>query len=246
MGESVLITSGKGGCGKSTFAVNCGAAMALNGKKVLLVDGDAGLRALDLMLSVSDKVVYDLADVLAGRCEPIRAIVQTDIKDLHILPAPLSATDVMFEPGGMKRLCRGLANYYDYVLIDSSAGIGSSMATSAAAADRAIIVATPDPVSIRDADRVAAVVIKHGVTDIRLVINGIKPKLIRKKVIYGLDRAIDAAAIQLIGIVPEDEQVTVAAFRGVPVVTMGKSGAAMAFCNIARRIAGENVPLMKL
>lgn len=246
MGEAIIITSGKGGSGKSTFTVNCGAALALRGKKVLLIDGDAGLRALDLMLSVSGKVVYDLADVLAGRCEPIKAIVATDIPGLHLLAAPLSADDGIFEPLGMQKLCKGLTRYYDYVFIDSAAGVGAGMVTSAAAADRAIVVSTADPVSIRDADTVAAVVIRQGVTGIRLVINRVKPRLIRKKVIYGLDNAIDGAAIQLIGVVPEDEKVTIASFRGVPAVTIARSGAAQAFSNIARRIAGEDVPLMKL
>ena len=246
MGEAVLITSGKGGCGKSTFTVNCGAVMARSGKKVLLIDGDAGLRALDLMLSVSDKVVYDLADVLAGRCEPIRAIIQTDFEGLSILPAPLSVCDAMFEPAGMKKLCRGLCRYYDYVLIDSAAGIGPLMTTAAAAADRAVVVATPDPVSIRDADRVAEVVLEQGIGDIRLVINGVVPRLIRRKAAGSLDGAIDGAAIQLIGIVPQDAHVTMAAFRGVPVVTMGKSRAAAAFRNIARRMMGEEVPLLKI
>ena len=242
MGEAILVTSGKGGSGKSTFTVNCGAALAFMGKKVLLIDGDAGLRALDLMISVSNKVIYDLSDVLAGRCEPIKAIVETDISGLHLLPAPLSAYDVNFEPDGMKRLCNGLKHYYDFVFIDSSAGIGSGMVTSAAASDRAIIVATSDPVSIRDADRVAAVVIAQGVMNIRLVINRVKPNLIRKRVIYDLDRVIDGTAIQLIGIVPEDEQITIAAYKGISVVAEGKSRASIGFNNIARRILGEAYP----
>jgi septum site-determining protein MinD len=120
------------------------------------------------------------------------------------------------------------------------------MTTSAGAAERAIIVSTSDPVSIRDADRVAAVVIEQGVKNIRLVINRVRPRLIRKKIIYDLDKAIDGAAIQLIGVVPEDEQVTVAAFKGIPVVKVSRTGAALAFCNIARRIMGEEVALMKL
>ena len=246
MGQAILVTSGKGGSGKSTFTINCGAVLAEMGKKVLLVDGDAGLRALDLMLSVSNKVIYDLSDVLAGHCEPIKAIIDTQIKNLQILPAPLSAFDSLFEPNGMKRLCKGLTHYYDYVFIDSSAGVGSDMMTSASAADRAIIVATSDPVSLRDADRVAAVVIAQGIMNIRLVINRVKPKLIRKRVVHDLDKAIDDAAIQLIGIVPEDEQVTRSAFMGVPVTTISKTGAALAFANIARRIIGEDIPLMKL
>lgn len=246
MGKSILVTSGKGGSGKSTFSVNCGAALADRGRKVLLVDGDAGLRTLDLMLSVSDRVVYDLADVLAGRCEPIKAITATDIPGLEVLPAPLSAEDGQFEPEGMQQLCRGLARYYDYLIIDSAAGIGDAMRTSAAAADRAVVVSTCDPVSVRDADKTAEVLLENGVGDIRLVINMVRPRLIRRKMSYTLDGAIDGAAIRLIGVVPEDERVAAAAYEGKPVVTLGRSPAARAFINIAARIDGEEVPLMNL
>jgi septum site-determining protein MinD len=246
LSESILVTSGKGGSGKSTFSVNCGAALAGRGRKVLLVDADAGLRTLDLMLSVADKVVYDLADVLAGRCEPIKAITATDIPGLEILPAPLSADDVQFEPEGMKQLCRGLSRYYDCLIIDSAAGIGDAMRTAAAAADRAIVVSTCDPVSVRDADKTADVLIESGVKDIRLVINMVRPRLIRQKKAYTLDGAIDGAAVRLIGVVPEDEKIAEAAYMGKPVVTLGRSPAARAFLNIAARMDGEDVPLMDL
>ena len=246
MGEAILVTSGKGGSGKSTFTVNCGAALADLGKKVLLVDSDAGLRALDIMLSVSNKVIYDLSDVLTGRCEPIKAIIDTSFKNLQLLPAPLTADDSLMEPDGMKRLCRGLTHYYDYVIIDSSAGVGTRVLASVAAADRVIIVSTPDPVSIRDADRVAAVVLSQGVENLRLVINRVKPRLIRKKAVYGLDTAIDEAAVQLIGVVPEDEKIILSTYKGMPVTEISKTGAALAFANIARRILGEDIPLMKL
>jgi septum site-determining protein MinD len=245
MGESLLVTSGKGGVGKSTFAVNCGAALARMGRRVLLIDGDAGLRALDLMLSVSDRVVYDLADVLGGRCEPIKAIVKTDIGGLSLLPAPLDAQDGIFEPGGMQQLCRGLRKYYDYVVIDSAAGIGECMRTSACAADRAVVVSTPDPVSVRDADRAASVVLAQGVGSARLVLNRVVPRLMKAGAACSLDAAIDGTSLQLIGAVPEDEKIAEAAFKGVPAVILGNSPAARAFCNIARRLEGGSVPLLR-
>lgn len=244
MGEAILVTSGKGGSGKSTFSANVGVALARMGKRVLLIDTDTGLRALDLMLSVADRVVYDLSDVLLGRCETIKAIVETDIENLSLLPAPTLEGE--FSGSGIEKLCRGLAQYYDYVLIDSPAGVGSGMEAAAAGADRAVVVSTADPVSIRDADQVARVLLRRGITDIRLVINRIVPKLVRKKAPGGLDRAIDMAALRLLGIVPEDAKVTASVYTGKPAALLKKSAAATAFGNIARRITGEDVPLMKL
>lgn len=245
MSKSILIASGKGGCGKSTLAVNCGAVLAGLGRKVLLIDTDAGLRALDMLLSVSDRVVYDLSDVLASRCEPVKAIVATAVAGLELLPAPSEAYDGVFEPEGFRKLCKGLARYYDYLLLDSPAGIGAGMLTAAAAADRAVVIATADPLAVRDAGRVAQVLRGLGMADIRLVLNRVVPSLIRRKTAYSLDGAIDGASIRLLGIVPEDRRVTVAGYEGKPVAP-GRKGAGAAFSNIARRIDGEDIPLMNL
>lgn len=248
MGETVLITSGKGGAGKSTFAVNCGAALARMGRRVLIVDADAGLRAIDLMLSVQDSVIYDLSDVLAGRCEPVKAILSTGVEGLFVLPAPLDPADGSFEPEGMRRLCRGLTNYYEFVLIDSAAGMGPEVMTAAAGAGRAVIIATPDPVGVRDAGRIAVALEAAGLTKLRLVLNRVRPRLIRHRAAAALDRAIDDTAVQLLGVIPEDEAVVLATFEGHPVLLEEKSrkNAAGAFGNIARRLVGEEVPLMKL
>lgn len=245
MGQVILVTSGKGGSGKSTFTVNCGSVLAEEGKKVLLIDTDAGLRALDLMLNVSDRVVYDLNDVLGGQCEPVKAIVQTDTENLQLLPAPQSVACEFLDADEFKRLCRGLSHYYDYIFIDSPAGIGAGASMVAAACDRAIVVATADPVCIRDADRIATVLNAIEVSDIRLVINRVNPRLIRKKMVPDLDAAIDGAALQLIGVIPEDENVTVASYTGKIVADMGKK-VSQAYRNIAARIDGREVPLMKL
>ena len=245
MGEIILITSGKGGSGKSTLAVNVGASLAMRGLKVLLIDADAGMRALDLMLGLSGKVVYDIADILAGRCEPVRAILESPVNQLHLLPAPQTTAVELIEPEGIKRLCRGLSHYYDFVIIDSPAGSGAGAVTAAAPAEKALIVTTADPVSVRDADRMASILFSLGVHDLRLVINRVVPKLVRKRALPDLDRVIDGAALQLIGVVPEDERVAACACVGRPAVPYPK-GAAVAFRNIAGRLNGEEVPLMKL
>ena len=254
MGQVILVTSGKGGSGKSTLTVNCGVALAESGMKVLLIDADVGLRSLDLMLGVSDVVVYDLKDVLSGRCEPVKAIMNTPIDNLQILPAPQSAITEDIDGNEMKRLCKGLAHYYDFVIIDSPAGIGQSAITAAMGCDSAIVVATADPVCIRDADKIAVMLTKMGITNIRLVLNRIIPALIRKRFVPYLDAAIDGAAIQLIGVVPEDEQVTIASFSASILTSKlnngnnnnSHKGAAQAFRNIANRLEGRDVPLMKL
>lgn len=250
MGEAVLITSGKGGSGKSTFAVNCGAALALMGKQVLIVDADAGLRAIDLMLSAQDRVIYDLADILAGRCGSDRAVIGASIPHLALIPAPVHPDDPVFEPEGMRRLCGELKSRYDFVFIDSAAGVGRSVRTAAAGADRAVLLATPDPVGVRDADRIASAVIAWGIGlqpgNLRLVLNRVRPDLLDGKTDV-LDRAIDGAAVQLLGVIPEDPALAAASFAGRPVVTGKKKrrNAAEAFWNIARRMIGEDVPLMK-
>lgn len=245
MGQVIVITSGKGGSGKSTLTVNCGAALARMGRRTLLVDTDAGLRALDMMLGLSDCVVYDLNNVLTGECEPVKAILETGIPELSLLPAPQTVSNEALDAGEFGRLCRGLSHYYDYVLVDSPAGIGPGVVMAAQDSDRALVVATGDPVCIRDANRMAGVLRGVGLDDIRLVINRVNTRMIRRGVLPDLDRVIDGAMIQLIGVVPEDEQIPVAALAGKTVAD-AKKGAGAAFRNIAQRIDGRDVPLMKL
>lgn len=244
-GRILLVTSGKGGSGKSTFAVNCGTALAQRGRKVLLVDADVGLRSLDLLLGISDRVVYDLGDVLAGRCEPGKAIIVTDCHNLHLLPAPQADCADMVDSAAMCRLYKGLATYYDFVLIDSSAGIGVNVTAPTTIADCTVVVATTDSVCIRDAERLSQVLRARGAANLRLILNRVDAKLIRKRVLPDLDTAIDGTSVQLIGVVPEDKHVIMAAAVGKP-VTIFRNGAATAFRNIAARFDGENIPLMKL
>lgn len=245
MGKSVLISSGKGGVGKSSLVVNCGSSLVARGKKVLLIDADAGMRALDLMLSVSGSVVYDLGDVLSGRCEPVKAIVEDHDTGLHLLPAPQAITPELFDAQAMKLLCKGLTHYYDFLLIDSPAGIGPGALTAAAGAQSALVVATADPVSIRDAERMAVVLAACGVEERRLVINRVVPKLIQKGIAANLDEVINGVGLRLIGVVPEDENVTLSVYAGKP-LRADKKGAAQAYSNIAARLDGEELPLMKL
>lgn len=238
----IIIASGKGGAGKSTLTVNCGVGLARLGKKTLLVDADAGLRTLDLMLGVEDRVVYDAADVLNGGCEPVKAIVATEFNGLHLLPAPQETFDRNLLEKGFRQLCRGLSHYYDYILIDAPAGVGSGLTGIAKAASRAVLVSLPDPVSVRDGERAASVLRVCGIDHIRLVINRAHPAALGGT-IPDLDAVIDGIGVRLIGVVPEDKQVCMARGRPLPV---SNRGAAAAFSGIAERIDGRDVPLQKL
>lgn len=245
MGQIICITSGKGGTGKSSFAANCGAALARNGRRVLLIDADAGLRSLDLMLGASESLVFDLGDVLAGRCEPVKAIVPTSEPGLTLLSSPQDSSEDNLDEEAFVRLAKGLSHYYDFVMIDSPAGLGECAQAAAKAASRAVVIATPDPVSARNAEKASRMLEKCGVTDARLVLNRVTPGFIRAGLLMNLDDAIDCASLQLIGVVPEDPDIPAAAFRGQP-LRPGKKGAALAYRNIAGRIEGEDIPLMKL
>lgn len=244
-GKIILVTSGKGGSGKSTFSVNCATALSNLGKKVVLVDTDVGLRSLDLMLGISERVIYDISDVLLGRCETGKAIIVSDYHNLHLLPAPQKECEELKNSETMSKFYNGLSLYYDYIFIDCSAGIDKTVTTPAKTCDMAVVVATPDNVCVRDAERMAQVLRENGQNNIRLVLNRVQPKLIRKKIIPNLDSFIDASSVQLLGIVPEDKHIVMSQAAGRPALIF-RCAAATAFKNIAQRIDGEDVPLIDL
>lgn len=244
-GRVLLVASGKGGSGKSTFTVNCGTALAQRGRKVLLVDADVGLRSLDLMLAVSDRVIFDLGDVLSGRCETGKAIIVTNYHNLHLLPAPQTDCPYMTDSSAVCKLYKGLSTYYDYVFIDSPAGVSGVVTAPVEAASCAVVVATADLVCIRDAERLSQKLRAYGARKLRLVLNRVDAKLIRKGSMPDLDAAIDGVSVQLIGVVPDDKRVIMSTAMGRP-VTILRGGAATAFRNISARLDGEEVPLMRL
>ena len=215
MGTAIMITSGKGGTGKTSFTAGVGGCLAALGRQVLCIDLDIGLRNLDLVLGLSDQAVMDFSDVMDYRC-PLgsAAVEQPDIKGLYLLTAPLS-------PDGL------------------SGGFQLAMA----AADRAIVVSAVDPAALRDAQRAVAEL--HNLTQLHLVMNRVQPKLIRK-LHTSIDSAMDAAGLPLLGVVPEDPAVTMAAASGVPVILTSYKGAAPAYLNISKRILGQRVPLLRI
>ncbi|MCI8622239.1 MAG: septum site-determining protein MinD [Provencibacterium sp.] len=240
MSHIKLVTSGKGGAGKSTVCVYAAAGLVRRGRRVLLLEMDAGLRGLDIPLGVSDRTVFDMADVLEGRCEPVKAIVECAwIPELHLMPAPL---DRGFCPRtqDLARLCRGLSEYYDYLLIDTPAGLGVGFDVSLSVAHSALLVVTPDPVTVRDASSVAALLFERELSDTKLVINRLPPRP-KQMLVPDLDYCIDAVGAQLIGVIPEERELAVSAAKGRELPEA--SPARAAFRRIAGRIEGEYSPL---
>ena len=243
MSEITVITSGKGGAGKSTVTAGLGYALSQHSGRVLLIDAEAGLRSLDLMLGVGGTTMYDLADVFAGNCEPVRAIYPSPVfQNVFVLPAPIRLED-MCTPQEMRSLCRGLAAYYDQVIIDCPAGLGRGFETAVAAADRALVVSTPDMVCARDA-QILAHLLEAKRLRTHLIINRLRPAKVMDGSMPDVDEIIDTAGIQLLGILPEDEEVAVANANGRPLPSA--CNAAVCFANIARRFLGDSVPRARL
>ncbi len=245
MGVATVITSGKGGVGKSTITAGLGLALAARGRRVLLIDGDAGLGCLDHMLGVTEHMVFDIADVVSGRAEPMKAVYSCPFSDgLFLLPAPAREDDVI-SPDIMKQLVSVLARYYDHVLIDSPAGVGGGFLSAAASAQRAMIVTTPDPICVRNANKTHFLLEQAGVKQQRLIINRFSGHNFYTQGFYpDLDSVIDSAGVRLIAVIPEDTLLAAAASNCEPAPQ--KSAGVMAFGRLAARLEGEHVPLAAL
>ena len=243
MGIVTVVVSGKGGVGKSTASAGLGCALAALGNSVLVIDGDAGLRNLDLIMGVASETVYDLADVFAGRCVPASAIYPSPLyAGVSVIPAPGKLEDLC-SPADMRRLCRGFTRYYDQIIVDCAAGVGRGFDAATAGADRAVLVTTPDMVCARDASVVGDLLAERNVPT-RLLINRLRATPILRGQSPDIDDIIDATGVQLIGVLPEDERVAVAVANGHPLPADGST--VQGFRRIARRLAGERVPLPNL
>ena len=238
-----VITSGKGGVGKSTVAAYLGVALCTAGKKVLLIDMDEGLRSLDIILNVSSRTVFDVTDVLNENCTPNEALLSIEkCNGLYLLPAPLKKGEIK-NKADMVSLCEMYSDSFDYILIDSPAGIGDGFYLSAAAADSALLVVTPDQISVRDGAVVSELLKKNGIKNIRLVINKINTELMKKGVFLNIDEIINTTGCQLIGAVPTDFEIVRCSAEGR---LLPESYAKDAFERLALRIMGKRVFLPKL
>ncbi len=243
----ITITSGKGGVGKTTTTANLGTSLAMQGGRVAVVDADIGLRNLDVVMGLENRIVYDLVDVVEGRARLRQALVKDKrFPELYLLPAAQTRDKDSVSSDDMVELVKQMTNDFDYVLIDSPAGIESGFRNAIAAADEVLIVTTPEVSAVRDADRVVGLVEAAEKGPARLIINRIKPRLVERGDMLSVDQVVEILAISPIGVVPEDESILTSTNRGETVVAANQSQAGQAFRNIARRIAGEDVPFMEI
>ena len=244
MSTAVVVTSGKGGTGKTSLTGGVSSCLAALGRRVLCIDMGIGLRNLDISLGLTDRALMDFTDVLEGRCSLKRAAVPHPvIKNLYLLTAPLTLPPGISEER-MKAFLRKAREQYDYILMDSPAGMGEGFRLAVCGADRGIVVSTTDASALRDAQRVVSQLSRQ-LPSIHLVVNRVQPKLLRR-LHTTIDDAMDAAGLPLLGVVPEDEQVMLSANQGKPIILASRKGAAVAYLNIARRLMGERVPLMHI
>jgi septum site-determining protein MinD len=244
MATVVTITSGKGGVGKTTTTANLGAALAMLGQKTVVVDGDIGLRNLDIVMGLENRIVYDVVDYIEGRCKLRQALIRDKrAPDLYLLPTAQTRDKSAVSQQQMMQVCEELKAEFDVVLIDSPAGIEQGFKNALAPADRVLVVINPEVSSVRDADRVIGLVESQEKGPAQLIINRLVPARVKKQEMLSADDIVEILSTEIIGIVPEDENILSSSNRGAPVAFQGKTPAAEAYRDIARRLTGENVPL---
>lgn len=247
MTRVIVITSGKGGVGKTTMAANIGTALALMGKKVLTIDADIGLRNLDMILGLENRIVYDIVDVVEGRVLPEKAFVKDKRGlSLYLLPAAQTKNKDAVKPEQMVDIVEKVKDNFDYILIDSPAGIEGGFKTASAPATEVIVVVNPDVSSVRDADRIIGLLESMEKNDIKLVINRIKLHQVKKGEMLSVEDIEEILQIPKIGIVPDEEKLVDFTNKGEPIVLNESFAAAKAIKNIAKRLEGENVPFTEL
>lgn len=242
-GEIIVVTSGKGGVGKTTSTASLGAALALRGKRTLVVDADIGLRNLDVILGLENRIVFNLVDVVKGTCKASQAVIKSKkSNNLYLLPASQTDDKDVVDEAEIKAALDQFRREYHFIIVDSPAGIEQGFRNASAAADSALVVTTPEVPAIRDADRVVGLLSSRGVEP-RLLINRIDPAMVERGDMLSVDDVQDILGIDLIGVVERDENIIVAANCGEPVVYNQKSRAGQAFNRIAARLCGESIPI---
>ncbi len=246
-GYVITITSGKGGVGKTTTTANLGTALALQGKRVVCVDSDIGLRNLDVVMGLENRIVYDLVDVVEGRCRLRQALIRDKrLPELHLLPAAQTRDKTAVSPADMTELCNALRKDFDFVLIDSPAGIEQGFRNAVAGADYVLVITTPEVSAVRDADRIIGLVEAAEKGPVHLIINRVRTDMIERGDMLNTDDIIEILAVDLIGVIPEDEEIIISTNRGSPVAFGENSRAGQAFRNVAARILGEETAFMPL
>ncbi|MEF9959000.1 MAG: septum site-determining protein MinD [Niameybacter sp.] len=247
MSQVIVVTSGKGGVGKTTTSANIGTALNLLGKKVVLLDADIGLRNLDVVMGLENRIVYDLVDVVEGRCRVKQALIKDKrFEGLFLLPAAQTRDKDAVSPEQMKKLCDTLKEDFDYIIVDCPAGIEQGFKNAVAGADRALVVTTPEVSAVRDADRIIGLLEANGISNTQLIINRVRMNMVKRGDMMAMDDVVEILAIDLIGVVPDDENIVITTNKGEPAVADKTALAGKAFRNIADRIEGNEVPFMDL
>jgi septum site-determining protein MinD len=247
--QVITVTSGKGGVGKTTVTANLAAALAIIGKKVVAIDADIGLRNLDVVMGLENRIVYDLVDVVEGRCKLRQAMIKDKRQEeLYLIPAAQTRDKMAVSPSDMVLVCDQLREDLDYIIIDSPAGIERGFRNAIAPADQVIVVTNPEVSAVRDADRIVGLLEAEEKGSGKLVINRLKSQMVARGDMLSVEDVLDILAIPLLGIIPEDEKILVASNQGLPIAMHGVNGssAGQAFRNVARRLEGEEVPFLDL
>ena len=246
MSEVIVITSGKGGVGKTTTTANIGTGLALLGFHTVLIDTDIGLRNLDVVMGLENRIIYNLVDVVEGNCRMKQALIKDKrYPNLYLLPSAQTRDKTAVNPGQMRKLTEDLQEDFDYILLDCPAGIEQGFQNAIAGADRALVVTTPEVSAIRDADRIIGLLEAADMRNVDLIVNRIRMDMVRRGDMMSIDDVADILAVNIIGAVPDDEDIVVSTNQGEPLVdTDSLSG--QAFLNICKRITGEAVPLLDL
>ncbi|MGL4738661.1 MAG: septum site-determining protein MinD [Cellulosilyticaceae bacterium] len=247
MSQVIVVTSGKGGVGKTTTSANIGTALNLLGYKVVLLDADIGLRNLDVVMGLENRIVYDLVDVVEGRCRLKQALIKDKrYEGLFLLPAAQTRDKDAVSPEQMKKLCESLKEDFDYIIVDCPAGIEQGFKNAVAGADSAVVVTTPEVSAVRDADRIIGLLEANGITKSKLIINRVRMNMVKRGDMMAMEDVVEILAIDLLGVVPDDEAIVITTNKGEPAVSDNHSLAGKAFRNIANRIEGKEVPFLDL
>ncbi len=247
MGKVYVITSGKGGVGKTTTVANIGTGLASLGHKVVLLDTDIGLRNLDVVMGLENRIVYDIVDAATGQCKLKQAMIKDKrFENMYLIPAAQTKDKNAVNESQMKAICEELKEEFDFILIDCPAGIEQGFKNAIAGADAAIVVTNPEVSAVRDADRIIGLLEANGLTEPKLIINRMRANMVKQGDMMGVDDMLEILAVKLLGVVPEDDNIVISTNRGEPAVLDQKSRAGQAYRNIVDRILGKDVPIMQM
>ena len=243
----IIAVAGKGGVGKTTTAANIGTGLAAQGKKVVLMDTDIGLRNLDVVMGLENRIVYDIVDIAQGRCKLKQGMIKDKrFPELYLIPAAQTKDKTAVTEEQVRAICSELKQEVDYVSVDCPAGIEQGFKNAIAGADRAIVVTNPEVSAVRDADRIIGLLEANGLGDPQLVLNRVRPNMVRQGDMMSVDDILEILAIKLLGVIPDDDSIVISTNKGEPTVLDQQSRAGQAYRNIVQRLLGNDVPLMNL